>query len=345
MSDNAPGGASPTAARGVLSTRRSEEASGGRDAPGGASPTAARGVLSTRRSEEASGGRIAIVHEKFTIYAGSEKVVEQMHLLWPDAPIYCSVCDPATLGGALAGADVRTSPLQRLYHGGDNYAHLLPLLPWAASHHDLSGYDLVITSHHQFANRVRPDAAATVVSYVHSPACWMWDPAMRAEETGGMLGRSGLALFARTQQRADRHAARASRPFAREQPRGRQAHRELVGSLGRRDRTAGRRRLLPLRRHGGASRTSSCSRAGSCRTSGPRSRSRLRRVHASRSWSRATAGRAVRARRSRGRAPSSSAPSTTRRCATSTVAAERCSIRGARTSASCPSKRNPAARR
>src|SRR4051812_34754166 len=150
---------------------------------------------------------VAIVHEKFTIYAGSEKVVEQMHVLWPDAPIYCSVCDPSTLGGALAGADVRTSPLQKLYRGGDHYAHLLPLLPWAATHHDLSGYDLVVTSHHQFANRVRPDAAATVVSYVHSPARWMWDPAMRAEESGGHFGRAALAAFARTQQRADRRAA------------------------------------------------------------------------------------------------------------------------------------------
>ncbi len=177
------------------------------DAPGGASPTGAASVRGADAAKEATRGRVALVHEKFTIYAGSEKVVEQIHLMFPDAPIYCSVCDPATLGGALADADVRTSPLQRLYRGGDNYAHLLPLLPWAATHHDLSGYDLVITSHHQFANRVRPDAAATVVSYVHSPARWMWDPAMRAEESGGTLGRAALSLFARTQQRADRRAA------------------------------------------------------------------------------------------------------------------------------------------
>src|SRR5207248_1873037 len=107
----APGGASPT-----------EEASGGGGAPGGASPTGAGYVRSANPAEEASGDgkRVAIVHEKFTIYAGSEKVVEQMHLMWPEAPIYCSVCDPATLGGALADADVRTSALQRLYHGGDH---------------------------------------------------------------------------------------------------------------------------------------------------------------------------------------------------------------------------------
>ncbi len=167
-------------------------------------PSDAPGDRSEPRDD---GRRVAIVHEKFTIYAGSEKVVEQMHLLWPHAPIYCSVSDPTMLGGALADADVRTSPLQRLYRGGDHYAHLLPLLPWAAAHHDLSGYDLVLTSHHQFANRVHPDADAQMLAYVHSPARWMWDPAMRAEETGGPIGRAGLAAFASTQQRADRAAA------------------------------------------------------------------------------------------------------------------------------------------
>ena len=75
--------------------------------------------------------RTAIVHEKFTVYAGSERVVDQLHLLWPDAPIYTNICDPETLGPVLRDADVRTSPLQKWYRGGDHYAHLLPLLPIA----------------------------------------------------------------------------------------------------------------------------------------------------------------------------------------------------------------------
>lgn len=151
--------------------------------------------------------KIAIVHEKFTVYAGSERVVDQLHLLWPDAPIFTTVCDPETLGPVLRDADVRTSPLQKLYRGGDHYAYLLPLLPLAMSRIDLRGFDLVVTSHHAFANRVRPPAGVPVVSYVHSPARWLWEPDTRRHEIGGPVGRAVLAGFAATQRRPDRRAA------------------------------------------------------------------------------------------------------------------------------------------
>ena len=157
--------------------------------------------------------RVAIVHEKFTIHAGSERVVEQLHHIWPKAPIFCGVCDRTTLSPALADAEIRPDPtLQRLYRGGDNYAHLLPLLPVAASRRQLNDYDLVVTSHHQFANRVR--STAPTVSYTHTPARWIWDPSTRVDEIGGTIGRTGLAAFAASQRRSDRAAAQRLRSIA-----------------------------------------------------------------------------------------------------------------------------------
>lgn len=162
----------------------------------------------TDRAVATSGRRVAIVHEKFTIDAGSERVVEQMHALWPDAPIFTSVCDAATLAPGLRDADIRAVPwLQRLYRGGDRYAHLLPLLPIAHRSHRFDGFDVVVTSHHAFANRVRA-AGRPVVSYTHTPARWIWDASTRADEPGGPAGRAGLATFAATQRRPDRIAAR-----------------------------------------------------------------------------------------------------------------------------------------
>jgi glycosyltransferase involved in cell wall biosynthesis len=152
--------------------------------------------------------RVAIVHEKFTVYAGSERVVDQMHLLWPDAPIFTNVCDPEALGPVLRDADVRPSKLQRFYRGGDHYAHLLPLLPLAMRRVDLEGFDVVVTSHHAFANRVHPPAGVPSVSYVHTPARWMWEAETRRHEIGGVAGRAVLSAFAATQRRADGHAAR-----------------------------------------------------------------------------------------------------------------------------------------
>ncbi|HUF84097.1 MAG TPA: glycosyltransferase [Acidimicrobiia bacterium] len=155
--------------------------------------------------------RVAIVHEKFTVLAGSERVVEQLHVLFPDAPIFGSVLDRKTLPPGLADADVRPTGLQRLYRGGDHYAHLLPLIPRAMARIDVGDVDLVVTSHHAFANRVRVPGQIPVISYTHTPARWIWDPTKLADERGGALGRRALGLFARTQRRPDRAAARRLR--------------------------------------------------------------------------------------------------------------------------------------
>lgn len=153
-------------------------------------------------------GRVAIVHERFTELGGSERVAEQLHVMWPDATIHTAVVDTAALPPGLVGADIRPSALQRLYRGGGRYAHLLPLLPAAMGSLDLSAADLVICNHHAFANRVRPRPGVPVVSLTQTPARWMWEPGMLAEEVGGRAGRAALAAFARVQRPFDARAGR-----------------------------------------------------------------------------------------------------------------------------------------
>jgi glycosyltransferase involved in cell wall biosynthesis len=155
--------------------------------------------------------RVAIVHERFTITGGAERVVEQIHRIFPDATIHAAIVDRSVLSPALAAADIRTTPLQRLYRGHDRYAHLLPLLPLAFARMELGDVDLVVTSHYAFANRVRPPKGVPVVAYAHTPARWMWDPAMRRGELGGSGTALALGAFAATQRRADRAAARRLR--------------------------------------------------------------------------------------------------------------------------------------
>ena len=154
---------------------------------------------------------VAIVHERFTEVGGSERVVEQFHALWPDAVVHAAVVDPAAVPPGLAGADLQPSALQRLYRGGRGYAHLLPLIPAAMGRIDLADADLVVCSHHAFANRVRPRPGAALVSYTHTPARWLWEPALRRAEVGGWAGRLALDAFAATQRRADVAAAARAR--------------------------------------------------------------------------------------------------------------------------------------
>ncbi|MDQ4068436.1 MAG: glycosyltransferase [Actinomycetota bacterium] len=155
-----------------------------------------------------SGPRVAIVHERFTETGGSERVVEQLYALWPNATVHAALVDPAALPQGLRGADVRSSAIQPLYRGGRRYAYLLPLLPAAIAGLDVSHADMVITSHHAFANRVRPRPDALLVSYTHTPARWMWQPRFLSDEAGGLAGRLLLRGFAWSQRQADVAAAR-----------------------------------------------------------------------------------------------------------------------------------------
>lgn len=158
-----------------------------------------------------SGPRVVIVHERFTELGGSERVVENIFRMWPDARVRAGLVDPAAVPPGLAAASIQPSRLQRLYRGGRDYCHLLPLLPGAFASLDVGDADLVITSHHAFANRVRVPDGVPVLSYTHTPARWMWDPQLLANEPGGWAGRAALAGFGRTQRGPDVAAARRLR--------------------------------------------------------------------------------------------------------------------------------------
>lgn len=154
----------------------------------------------------ASPPRVVVVHERFTEFAGSEAVVEQLARTWPDAPLLAPVARPGVLPADLEPR-VRSTALSRLLRGS-TYAHLLPALPVAVRRLRVpASADVVIASHHAFATQVVHATSAPVVAYVHSPARWVWDPQMRQGEAGGTLGQLGLAGFAAAFRRYDREAA------------------------------------------------------------------------------------------------------------------------------------------
>lgn len=152
--------------------------------------------------------RAAIVHERFTDWAGSERVVEQMAGMWPSASIYASVCDERNLPPSMRGRKIRTSYLQRPFERLGRYEYLLPATPRAMATIKLpADLDLAVVSHHAFSNRVAIAAHVPVLSYVHSPARWMWDPLMLATERGPWLLRKSLALWSGRQLAGDFEAA------------------------------------------------------------------------------------------------------------------------------------------
>jgi glycosyltransferase involved in cell wall biosynthesis len=141
--------------------------------------------------------KIAIVHDWLVTYAGAERVLEQMLLLYPDADLY-SLIDflPDTERQFLRGKPVRTSFLQRIPGMRRGYRRFLPLMPLAIEQFDLSSYDLVISSSYAVAKGVLTGPDQLHICMCYSPMRYAWDLQHQyLRETG--LDRGLRSLFAR----------------------------------------------------------------------------------------------------------------------------------------------------
>lgn len=120
--------------------------------------------------------KIAVVHEWLATYAGSEKVLEQILIMYPEADLF-SVVDfvPEKERGFLQGRTPRTTFIQKLPKATRWFRHYLPLMPLAVEQHDLSGYELIISSNHAVAKGVLTGPDQIHVCYCHSPIRYAWD--------------------------------------------------------------------------------------------------------------------------------------------------------------------------
>lgn len=120
--------------------------------------------------------KIAIIHDWLIVYAGAEKVLEQVLKLYPHADIFTIVdCMPKKDRGFLNGHTITTSFIQKLPFAKSKYRSYLPLMPLAIEQFDLSDYDLVISSSHAVAKGVITGPHQFHISYVHSPIRYAWD--------------------------------------------------------------------------------------------------------------------------------------------------------------------------
>lgn len=119
--------------------------------------------------------RIAIVHDYLTQYGGAERVLDEMKILYPDAPVYVSVYDPSAMPAHYRNWDIRCSWLNNLGGLRTKHRHLLPLLAGAFESLDLSDYDVVLASSSGLCHGVITGPHTCKVTYCHSPARFLWD--------------------------------------------------------------------------------------------------------------------------------------------------------------------------
>src|SRR3989344_327460 len=162
--------------------------------------------------------RVAIVCDWLLGTGGAERVVLELHKMFPEAPIYTSQynSNPKIWFGDkwFEDADIRTTWLQKL---PKSLKKFLPLFrAWAFSRMDLSGYDLVISSSGAEAKYIRKQETGNRkqihVCYCHAPTHYYWTSYEDYLKNPGFgkldfLARIGLRVLVGPMRRWDYKAA------------------------------------------------------------------------------------------------------------------------------------------
>ena len=117
--------------------------------------------------------KVALVHDFLLEYGGAERVLEAMHEMWPEAPVYTAFLASEKLGShwqRLKSWDMRTSWGQRVPGLRALVSPLRFLAPLYFEAFDLSGYDVVISSSNMYQAKAvitRPETLH--ICYCHTP--------------------------------------------------------------------------------------------------------------------------------------------------------------------------------
>lgn len=131
--------------------------------------------------------KIAVICDWLVVYAGAERVLEQILKLYPEADLFCLVDFlPKDQRSFILNKETITSFIQRLPFAKTKYRSYLPFMPLAIEQFDITGYDLVISSSHAVAKGILTSPNQVHISYVHSPIRYAWDLQHQYLEQAGL---------------------------------------------------------------------------------------------------------------------------------------------------------------
>lgn len=152
--------------------------------------------------------RVAIVHD-WLVGGGAERVVGELHRMYPEAPIYTSYATDvwrARLDDKVVTGWLQFWPFSQL-------RKFIPFLRiWWFTHLDLSDFDLVISSSGAEAKGIRTRPPTVHINYCHAPTHYYWsryDEYMERPGFGSLdpLARFGLKLLVGPLRKWDLKAA------------------------------------------------------------------------------------------------------------------------------------------
>lgn len=118
--------------------------------------------------------KLALVHDHLIQMGGAEKVLQSLCELWPQAPIYTLLFDAKKIGQYFDKSRITTSYLQEIPGALRYYKWLLPFMPQATENHNLSGYDIIVSSSSAFSKGVIIQPHSLHICYCHTPTRYLW---------------------------------------------------------------------------------------------------------------------------------------------------------------------------
>lgn len=119
--------------------------------------------------------KVALVHDYLKEYGGAERVLEALHEIWPEAPVYTAYYNPKGLGinaSKFKDWKIKTSWLQNLPFAGRLISPFRIFAPKIFEDFDFSEYDLVISSCNIYFSKAVN--AKKSISYIHTPPRYLY---------------------------------------------------------------------------------------------------------------------------------------------------------------------------
>jgi glycosyltransferase involved in cell wall biosynthesis len=116
--------------------------------------------------------KIALVHDYLREYGGAERVLEALHQMYPNAPVYVAFTDPQAMGRhwqRFEDWDIRQTWLSKIPGIKRLFSPLRIMAPKAFASLDLSEYDVVISSTNAYMAKAVRVPNGTHICYCHTP--------------------------------------------------------------------------------------------------------------------------------------------------------------------------------
>src|SRR3989338_8461535 len=148
--------------------------------------------------------KVALVHDWLNNLGGAERVLVELHKIFPDAPLHALFYNKKFVKEYLPDAKIIPSGLQKFPFITKTYPFLLPLMPSAIESFDMSDFDVVVSSSVIFSKGLILKPKTKHICYCYSPTRFLWDRHLENQNQGRLAGLSRHLLRIWDRQASDR---------------------------------------------------------------------------------------------------------------------------------------------